>query len=189
MKRGKKIIFLAHCILNANSKVGGLASYPAGVRELTDFLADHNVGIIQLPCLETEVLGLQRWGHVKEQLSHPSFLDCCARLLAPFVRQAAMYKEQGHTLLGSVGVDGSPSCGVNKTCRSKQWGGDFLDPKETWNKVDAMKWAAEPGVFMETFQKKLLEKSVDLEFFALDETEVDTSLPRLLSELSRMLDT
>ena len=189
MKRGKKIIFLAHCILNVNAKVGGLASYPAALRELTDFLADHEVGMIQLPCPETEVLGIQRWGHVKEQLSHPFFSDCCARLLTPFVRQSVMYQEQGYTILGVIGVDGSPSCGIKKTCRSGQWGGDFLDSTETWEKVKTIKWVKEPGIFMETFQKKLMEKTFPLEFFGLDESNVESSLLRLIDELSRILNT
>ena len=187
MKRGKKIIFLAHCILNVNSKVGGLASYPAMVRGLVDFLADRDVGMIQLPCPETEILGVQRWGHVKDQLSHPFFSDGCARLLASSVRQAAMYQEQGYTLLGIVGVDGSPSCGVKKTCRSGQWGGDFLDSEETWKKVETLKWAKEPGIFMETFQKMLAEKKIPLKFYGLDESDADASLPRLIDALSRAL--
>lgn len=187
MKRGKKIIFLAHCILNVNAKVDGLASYPAAVRELTDFLADQKVGMIQLPCPETEVLGVRRWGHVKEQLSHPFYSECCARLLSPFVRQAAMYQEQGYTLLGIIGIDGSPSCGVKKTCRSRQWGGDFLDSTETWGKVETLKWVKEPGIFMESFQKKLTEKALRLEFFGLDESNIETSLPRLIDELFRIL--
>jgi predicted secreted protein len=187
MRRGGKIIFLAHCILNVNAKVDGLASYSAAVQGLIDFLADHDVGMIQLPCPETEVLGLRRWGHVKEQLSHPFFSDCCVRLLAPFVRQAAMYLERGYTLLGIVGVDGSPCCGVRKTCRSGQWSGDFLDPEATWDKVRDLKWVKEPGIFMETFQKMLAEKELPLKCFGLDEMDAKASLPRLVEELSRIL--
>nr|WP_022666314.1 CD3072 family TudS-related putative desulfidase [Desulfospira joergensenii] len=171
-----------------NAKVDGLASYPAAVRGLVDFLTDHEVGMIQLPCPETEILGVQRWGHVKDQLSHPFFSDCYARLLIPFVRQAAMYREQGYNLLGIVGVDGSPSCGVKKTCRSGQWGGDFLDSKETWKKVENLKWVKEPGIFMETFQKMLAEKELSLQFYGLDEAEAKASLPGLIDELSRVLD-
>lgn len=187
MNRSKKIIFLAHCIMNVNAKVEGLASYPAVVRGLVDFLADHEVGIIQLPCPETEILGVQRWGHVKDQLSHPFFTECYARLLTPFVRQAAMYLEQGYTIIGVVGIDGSPSCGVQKTCRSKQWGGDFLDSEATWKKVETLEWVNEPGIFMETFQKMLAEKSLHLRFFSLDETDAAESLPRLKEELAGVL--
>jgi predicted secreted protein len=187
MKRGKKIIFVSHCLLNANVKVMGLAAHPGALKELVCFLMDHDTAMVQLPCPETEILGLCRWGHVKDQLAYPFFEDRCRRLLAPFIGQIRMYRENGYRLKGVIGIDGSPSCGVNKTCRSRLWSGDFLDKEDTWKKIQNLAWSAEPGIFMEVFQALLTENNLSLDFFAVDETDIETSLPGLFRKLSPVL--
>ena len=60
MKRGKKIIFVSHCLLNVNVKVLGLATHQSAAKDLIHFLLDHETAMIQLPCPETEILGLCR---------------------------------------------------------------------------------------------------------------------------------
>lgn len=187
MKRGKKIIFVSHCLLNINVKVMGLADHPAAVRDLVCFLMDHDTAMVQLPCPESEILGLCRWGHVKDQLAYPFFKDRCRHLLAPFIRQIQMYRENGYYLKGVIGVDGSPSCGVHKTCRSTRWSGDFLDKEDTWKKIQSLEWRAEPGIFMEIFQSLLEENELSLDFFAVDESDIDTSLTSLCQTLSPLL--
>ena len=52
MKRGRKIVAVAHCILNVNAKVYGIAQCPAGATDLINLLMDNGYGIIQLPCIE-----------------------------------------------------------------------------------------------------------------------------------------
>ena len=187
MKRGKKIILVSHCLLNVNVKVMGLAAQHSAVKELVCFLMDHDTAMVQLPCPETEILGLSRWGHVKDQLAYPFFEDCCRRLLVPFIHQIRMYCENGYSLKGVIGIDGSPSCGVHKTCRSRLWAGDFLDKEETWEKIQNMEWQAEPGIFMEIFQDLLTKNNLSLDFYAVDETHIESSLSSLFQTLSPML--
>ena len=52
MKRAGKVVLLAHCILNVNAKVDGLATVPAGCTALVTRLLDEGYGIIQLPCMK-----------------------------------------------------------------------------------------------------------------------------------------
>lgn len=187
MNRGKKIIFVSHCLLNVNVKVLGLAAHRSAVKDLIHFLLDHDTAMIQLPCPETEILGMCRWGHVKDQLAFPFFEDHCRSLLVPFIRQIRMYRKNKYHLKGIIGIDGSPSCGVHKTCRSGLWSGDFLDKEDTWKKIQDLKWCAEPGIFMEIFQTMLMENNLSLDFFAVDETDIKTSLPGLFQTLSPLL--
>ena len=77
MQRGKKIILLSHCILNVNPKVEGLEPYESLVKELTDYLYENKVGIIQLPCPEMAIYGIKRWGHVKDQFNYSFFKKSC----------------------------------------------------------------------------------------------------------------
>ena len=58
--RSKKVIFLAHCLLNQNAISDGTAVYPAAFQELVQLLLDHEVGIVQMPCPELCCLGLDR---------------------------------------------------------------------------------------------------------------------------------
>ena len=58
--RSKKVIFLAHCLLNQNAISDGTAVYPAAFRELVQLLLDREVGIVQMPCPELCCLGLDR---------------------------------------------------------------------------------------------------------------------------------
>ena len=58
--RSKRVIFLAHCLLNQNAISDGTAVRPAAYRELIQLLLDAEAGIVQLPCPELCCLGLDR---------------------------------------------------------------------------------------------------------------------------------
>ena len=58
--RSKRVIFLAHCLLNQNSISDGTAVYPAAFEELIRMLLAQEVGIVQMPCPELCCLGLDR---------------------------------------------------------------------------------------------------------------------------------
>jgi predicted secreted protein len=47
--RSKRIVFVAHCILNQNSISDGTAEYPGSIKEAVEFLCASNVGIVQMP--------------------------------------------------------------------------------------------------------------------------------------------
>ena len=58
--RSHRIVLVAHCLLNQNSKVAGLASYSGVFTPLISLLVDAGVGIVQLPCPEFVHLGPSR---------------------------------------------------------------------------------------------------------------------------------
>ncbi len=126
------IMAVCHCILNPASKVASLdaAEYEAE-RALRDSameaLLRHGVGLIQLPCPELTLYGAIRWGHVKEQFDNPFFRAHCRSLLSPYLGQLAEYASHPgrFRILGILGIDGSPSCGVHKTCTGA-WGGELF---------------------------------------------------------------
>ena len=66
--RSRKVVFLAHCLLNQNAISDGTAVYPAAFRELVQFFLEHQVGIVQLPCPELCCLGRAVPGHRRK---HP----------------------------------------------------------------------------------------------------------------------
>ena len=46
-RRGRRVIFLAHCLLNENTRYLGGAGRPAIVREAVEFCLQHDVAIVQ----------------------------------------------------------------------------------------------------------------------------------------------
>lgn len=122
-QRGSRVVFVAHCLLNANVKVYEYADYPAMYLEILQILNKHKIGLVQLPCPETTHLGLQRWWHVKDQYDTPGYRTLCRKLAQPVIDQVKTYRQEGVEVVAILGIDGSPTCGMNKTVSSENWGG------------------------------------------------------------------
>jgi predicted secreted protein len=130
--RSKQVIFLSHCLLNENTRYLGGACRAACVREFVEDCTERDLGIVQMPCPEQ-----QAWGGVLKRTMLRAYgmrgkmLDRLRPLLYPvFVlytklvyrrlawhvaRQIHDYCRSGFTVVGVVGIDGSPSCGVALT--------------------------------------------------------------------------
>lgn len=129
-KRGKKVIFLSHCLLNENTRYMGGASRRACVDEIVDRLQKKGIGIVQMKCSEQKA-----WGGV---LKREMLMGYCIKgtwlkaFLKPFmilflwktkiyfriiakevVSEIRDYIDSGFEVSGIVGIKGSPSCGVS----------------------------------------------------------------------------
>lgn len=166
MKRSKKIVLLAHCILNANSKVVGLSHYPGTLQEVVMPYLQNGTGIIQLPCPEMTFLGIKRWGMTREQYDTPAYRNHCRNLLIPVVNQIQDYLSSGYTIEGIIGVDESPTCGVNKTCVG--YSGGELGCKEF--KQPIAQEVPGKGIMIEILAELLREKNISIPFSAIKET-------------------
>ncbi len=169
MDRSRNLVVVAHCILNGNAKVGGICTYKGAMREIVTSLMGRDIAIFQLPCPEMQVLGCRRWGHVKEQLDTPFFRDACQKMLKDSVMQIQDYCANGYRVLGVIGIDGSPSCGVRSTCSSPRWQGDFIDAEETQGRIGSLKMISGQGVFIEELASMLSNAGLEIPFTAVDE--------------------
>ncbi len=124
-QRSKRVVLVAHCILNQNVKIDRCAHYPGAMWELVRFLADSGVGILQMPCPELLYLGLDRGAdrevpstvasedtRVARRMADPEAHALCAELVHGLVRQVVEYTKNGFDVLGIMGINGSPTCGV-----------------------------------------------------------------------------
>ncbi|MGB9676655.1 MAG: CD3072 family TudS-related putative desulfidase [Candidatus Bathyarchaeales archaeon] len=114
-KRSNKLALVAHCILNQNSRVFGLAEEAGMIREVIEVFMRNNVGVIQMPCPELAYAGLSRTPKTREQYDTLEFRRICKKVAEELTRQISEYKRHGITLNVVVGVDGSPSCGVKNS--------------------------------------------------------------------------
>jgi len=114
-KRSRKIVVVAHCILNQNSRVLGIAYYPGMVNKIFDVLRKYEVGVIQMPCPELTYAGLLRVSQTKEQYDTPAFRRHCRQIAAGIADQIEEYLKNDFKVSAILGVDGSPTCGVDET--------------------------------------------------------------------------
>jgi hypothetical protein len=136
-RRGRRVVFLAHCLLNENTRYLGGACRAGAVREVVQACLDGGIGIVQMPCPEQHAWGgvLKRrllWffgseGTLRYRLRNvllPVLVWYTRRVYRKIARQVADqvadYQSSGFTVVGIVGVDGSPSCGVRQTLDLKR---------------------------------------------------------------------
>lgn len=110
--RSGKVVLVAHCILNQNSRALGLAKKSGVVNEVVEFLVRSGVGIIQMPCPEFTYAGVSRQPKTREQYDNATFRVHCRKIADEIANQISEYAKGGVKLRLVVGVDGSPSCGV-----------------------------------------------------------------------------
>lgn len=111
-ERSKKVIFVSHCILNQNTRAIGREKYPGVVRELTDLFANSDVGLIQLPCPQFEYSkNLDRMEKNKKSYNN-GYRGYCRKLSIEILKQIENYLSKNYKILGIIGVEFSPNCGV-----------------------------------------------------------------------------
>lgn len=153
-KRGKKILLVAHCILNQNSKIDFCAYYPGAILEAAQAILDSGVGIIQLPCPELLCLGLDRQADERESrtiesedtrvaklMKEKQSACLCQSIVDSIAYQIEEYNKHGFQIIGLLGVNGSPTCGIDTT-----WAED--------REYEGL------GVFIEMLQKEFHRKNM-----------------------------
>ena len=163
----KRILFVSHCILNTASKVVLYnqddidAEETLRIRFLNKAVSN-GVQLIQLPCPEFTLYGSQRWGHVSNQFDNVFFRNHCRAILKPILDQMKEYLQHGEMfeVLGVVGIDGSPSCGVDYTCEA-DWYGSFEGRKDLQEKLDTCKLVRKSGIFMQVLTQMLKEEKLE----------------------------
>jgi uncharacterized protein YbbK (DUF523 family) len=127
--RGRRVVYLSHCLLNQNVRYLGGAGRAGGITEVADRYLNRGVGICQLPCPEQRAWGgvLKRrmlvaygsagtWRAPLVRLLLRPFTWYTGRVYARLARAVARevedYRRSGIEVVGLVGIGGSPSCGV-----------------------------------------------------------------------------
>jgi predicted secreted protein len=178
--RSRKIAVVCHCLLNANSKVEGLAQY-SGIHPLIARLAEHDIGVIQMPCAEMTALGMRRWGQTREQYENIAFIQHCRELSRDTLAQVQEYQRCGYEIVGVVGVDGSPTCGVTHAATG-DWGGES-SPEEWADNVRAVDTAEKPGVHIEILMELL--GPLGVRFAAIDESVEGHRVEEVIAALTK----
>jgi predicted secreted protein len=112
--RSRKVVYLSHCMLNQNARITTAADFPAMFAPLVEWLKEHHIGIIQMPCPELMVLGLGRVS-VRDGLETKEGHAHLHQIIDSLIYEIKQYQFQGFEVVGVMGKQGSPACGVTKT--------------------------------------------------------------------------
>jgi len=167
-KRSKRVVLVIHCILNHNARIDGCAWYPGAMTEIVQVLTEAGVGIVQMPCPELQCLGLDRSGRIRQGkdigiretlLGEAS--EACRALAQGAMRDVLEYRKHGFKILGVIGNDGSPACGV-----------DFTHYVSSGFQPGA-------GAFVIMLREELERQGIDLPFVATQDHEWAERLERV----------
>jgi len=155
-QRSKKVILVLHCLLNQNARIDGCAYFPGAMGEAARAVVDSGVGILQMPCPELQCLGLDRSGRmrdgtdigIREALLEGEGEKACRNLVAQVMDVVREYQKHRFQIIGVVGNDGSPACGVAST--------HYVDGER-----------AGAGAFMKMLREELKRCGLDIPFVAL----------------------
>ena len=167
-KRSKRVVLVIHCILNQNARIDNCAYYPGPMTDILQVLSEAGVGIVQMPCPELQCLGLDRAGRIcegrdigiREALLGPA-RGACEALVEGVLRDVLEYRKHGFEVLGVIGNDGSPACGV-----------DFTHHLETY-------FGPGEGGFIQILRERLEKAGIALPFVATQDFEWEERLPRI----------
>jgi hypothetical protein len=188
--RSGRVVILAHCLLNENTRYLGGACRAGAVPELVRLCLDRGVGIVQLPCPEQHAWGGVRktrllrfygaagtWRYRLRGLLLPLMLGYTRRVYRRLAREVAAqiadYTRSGFVVTGVVGVDGSPSCGVVRSLDVARGldGLACLRADATAPEVNAVVREAVtpgPGLFVALLQAELARRGLSVPFTAHD---------------------
>jgi predicted secreted protein len=170
MKRSRKVLIVCHCLLNANAKIYPLALTGGVYREVLETYIRDGIGLFQLPCPELSYLGVNRWGMTREQYDHPNFRSHCKEILKHPVNQIEALFQEHYEIIGVLGMDGSPNCGVHLTCEGFT-GGEICSQNDIASQIRKLRFVDGQGIFMEILAKMLQSRNIFTEFIAVNENE------------------
>ncbi len=173
--RSKKLVFAAHCLLNPNVKVPGIAKHAGVLGGLMKLLADQGLGVVQMSCPVAEQLGLDRplGTDSIEQYDTPDYRKACAKQAEVIRKQIESFQSQGIRVMAILGVEGSPSCSVVSVPMMKD-GNRSMVPGA--------------GLFIQALEKTLGEAGLTVPILGIPESGEATVLAEALSQLDGILD-
>lgn len=160
-KKDRKIILIAQCLVNPYCRVHILGQNFGLSQELTNYLMDKRVGIIQYPCPETTAMGLKRNPQGREQYDSIFFRNHCKELLMIPMLMVREFIKNGYRLTCFIGLENSPTCGIH-------WGRHKVNKyrTESPNPVDEPD-PQDPvlkGIMAEILEEELAKEKIEVPF-------------------------
>jgi predicted secreted protein len=178
----KTVCYLAHCLLNSNAKVDEGARCAGVYSPVVALLRDHGCTIRQMPCPELGFAGVRRFWAVRQQYDTPAYRTHCRRLAKPVAALIRSDLASGARVI-MVGIDGSPSMGVELTAASDEWGGRPDKPNDEDYPV-----TPGTGIFTETLLDELSGVLLNVRAVGIGQDLLDYDQARDLANLEAIIE-
>lgn len=169
-ERSRRVVFVSHCILNSNTRADGHAGVPGVNQRVLELLMRLNIGVVQMPCPEMMCLGLDRGDvrggerpvllentRIRSGMKSNRSTEVMDAMIGQVIAQVEQYIEHGFSVLGIIGINRSPSCGVETTT---------IDNEEVKGE----------GVFIERLRTALEAKGIYLNLAGTKVSKIDEAL-------------
>lgn len=166
MKRGKKVVFVSHCLLNQNAMPIGKAGFAGSVKDLLELFAESGIGIVQIECPQIEFnCGLNRKPAAKGSLENNGFRENCRKLSLKVMGNIENYLKKDYKVIGILGVEFSNTCGVHQVRNGS---------RRTPGK----------GVFIEELENEMQKKNFQIPVIGINLTNIYSSINKVQSLLN-----
>lgn len=156
----KKVVFVPHCILNQNVRASGKEKSNGSIKEIVNFFVEAEIGIVQLPCPEVEFDGgLNRIFRTKESYNK-NYRNRCREISLKILKDIKGYLEKDYNVLGILGVEFSPTCGVYRVENEK-------------------KIASGKGILIEEIEKEMRKENFQVPIISVNINNVFSTLEKL----------
>ena len=162
--RSRKVLYVPHCALNQNARIVRAADFPAMFEPLLAALRENNIGVVQLPCPELRVLGLGRRS-VRPGLESAEGREHLGLIIDDLIYEIRQYQLQGFRVVGILGKEGSPACGVTTT-----W----------WEGPDKEGPGEGEGVFLRLIRERLEQEKLDIPICGMADHEQERAIQWVL---------
>lgn len=160
-KKDKRVVLIAQCLVNPYCRVHVLGQNFELSQQLTDFLMEKRVGIIQYPCPETTAMGLKRNPQGRQQYDNIFFRNHCKDLLKIPMLMVREFIKNSYRLVAFVGLENSPTCGIH-------WGKHKVNKYQTESPMPVDNpVAGEPvlkGIMAEILSEELANENIKVPF-------------------------
>lgn len=110
----QRCVFIAHCMLAQTVRAEGCAKAPAAIKRVIEFLMEHEINIMQMPCPESIMLGIAREKHGKKWYEEKGFREVCRDIARNQVNYMKALEIDGKKIVGVIGVTFSPACSFER---------------------------------------------------------------------------
>lgn len=135
-KRGKRVVYVSRCLLNQNLRFPGIAVTAGAFSEVISLFLENDIGIEQLPCLETlgwggvsrttysrlQPLAFRAVGSVWQgpaqaltRIWLANFRRLCRSAARKVADEIEDFNRAGCEVVGIAAMNDSPTCGVTRT--------------------------------------------------------------------------
>jgi predicted secreted protein len=157
----KRVVFVPHCILNQNVRAVGKEKSNGTVKEVVNFFAEAEIGMVQLPCPEVEFDGgLERSFKTKNSYNNEVYRRHCREISLEILKAVKKYLDKEYKVVGILGIEFSPTCGIYRI-------------------EDGKKIVPGKGVLFEELEREMQTKNFQVPIIAVNLNNVYSTLEKL----------